>query len=173
MRHGRRPATDAETALWLQQNVKRVGDCRLWLGPFSGGYPSITWKQKKMMARRLVAILSGRMTFESRLRVYMSPDCDHPDMCVANDHIVVGTKLQSERAAHARGAFPSGARRALASAIGHCRPGVALPISERRNVTDMLSKGMTQAQIGKLYGVTAARVSQAIRTWRKLFPVEL
>ena len=49
------------------------------------------------------------------------------------------------------------------------RGGARLPMSEYETVMRLRGEGMIYREIGARYGVTAARVEQAIKRWARVF----
>ncbi len=167
MMPGNRARTVDETVQWLTENV-RIDDngCHVWAGSTSneraGGYPVVNWNYKRYLARRLLLELTGT-SIPHRHVVYST--CGNRK-CMNREHLRVGTKTKAMGSHSRRGAFLSGARRSLASAVGRGKA-AKLPITERDTVLRLRSQGKTLSEIGALYGVTGSSVGHALKNWRR------
>lgn len=159
-------STDGMRA-WLLENVRVNEDgCRIWAGCFStcNGSPIVTWNYKSVLARRLLAQLSG---MDVRPRYVVWASCGDV-RCMNPEHFSIGTRTAMARSMKSRGVYCSGSRRALASAIGRAK-GAKLPITERRNVLALRAHGKTMREIAAVYGVSPSLVSHALRSWQRVF----
>lgn len=166
-RGAKRALSAVEMKAWLLENVRLNEDgCRIWAGCFAScnGSPTVVWNYKKVLARRLLAQLSG-MDIRPRYVVWTS--CGDV-RCMNPEHFSIGTRAVMARSMKSRGAYCSGARRAMASAIGRAK-NAKLPITERRNLLTLRAHGKTMREIAEVYGVSPSLVSHALRSWQRVF----
>jgi hypothetical protein len=164
-RGAKRALSAVEMKAWLLENVRLNEDgCRIWAGCFAScnGSPTVVWNYKKVLARRLLAQLSG-MDIRPRYVVWTS--CGDV-RCMNPEHFSIGTRAVMARSMKSRGAYCSGARRAMASAIGRAK-NAKLPITERRTVLRMIADGATHKEVAAKYGVDFTAVSKALKVWER------
>lgn len=165
MNPGQRSKTPAEMLAWLTENVRIDEDgCRIWAGAVQqgSGVPVINWHYKRENARRLLATLLGRAPTASQV-VYQS--CGK-GQCMNPEHLRVGSRKQAFQVKARNGAFCSGARRSVVTAIARA-PTAKLGIRDRETVLRLREQGETWSAIGQRYGVTGWSVSKCVRSWRK------
>lgn len=165
MSTGNRARTVDEMVLWLTEHVRIDEDgCHIWAGSVaSGGYPVVTWFRKKYLARRLLLILTGR-NIPPRHTVFAT--CGKR-LCMNPDCLRVGTHNQALKASAKSGAFMSGVRRSLATAIGRA-PNAKLGISEGATIARLRLQGATWEAIGQRYGVTGSSAQKTFRNWQRV-----
>lgn len=160
---GCRPLSDAEMLTFLRQCVRSDGDCLIWAGSFYAGTsrPRILWRRKERPACRLLMELSGAPV-AGRI-VYHT--CGDP-RCMNIRHLRAGTRADANRENAKAGHLLTGAQRSVASLLGHAER-ARLSVREAPEVLRMRAAGATNRAIGARYGVTEARVSDALRAWRR------
>ena len=160
---GCQPLSDAKMLAYLRQNVRPDGDCLIWAGSVYHGTdrPRILWRRKERPACRLLMELSG-ISVAGRI-VYHT--CGE-SRCMNIRHLRVGTRAEANRENARDGHLLTGARRSVASLLGHAER-ARLSVREAPEVLRMRAAGATNRQIGARYGVTEARVSDALRAWRR------
>ena len=160
---GCRSLSAAEMLAYLQENAHADGECLVWAGPFCGGtrQPKVMWRRKEYRARRLLLALSG-VRVDGRV-VYSV--CGE-QRCMNRAHLRAGTRADSNRQIALDGKAMSGARRSLASLLGHAKRS-RLSVHDANDVLRMRAEGVTLAAIGKRYGVSAQSVCYAIAAWRR------
>lgn len=160
---GSRSLTEPEMLAYLQSHVRADGECLVWAGPFCGGtqQPKVMWRRKVYRARRLLLELLG-VPVDGKT-VYCT--CGE-SRCMNPAHLLAGTRAAANRQMARSGRTLSGARRSLASLLGHAKR-ARLSVHDANDVLRMRASGATLTQIGSRYGVTNQTVSQAIAAWRR------
>lgn len=104
-----------EKSLMDRCNIDPVSGCWRWRMCCSDGAPSVHLilpggDRKVLRGRRAALILKLGRDIPASVCAYAAPECRWHD-CVAPEHALGGTRLQSQQAAAARGAFHSPAHR--------------------------------------------------------------
>jgi hypothetical protein len=160
---GRQPLSPEAMLAYLQEHAYRDGDCLTWAGPFqSSGEPRIMWHRQEHLARRLLVALSGR---ELRPKDRVFDTCGNRK-CMTLAHLRIGTHAQALKQRAKEGAYPSGARRSLAVAVGRAK-NARMGIHAAPAVLRMRAEGRTYKEIAALYGVHPSAVGHALKAWAR------
>lgn len=170
---GKRVRDAAYMLDYLRTHVRRCQDsdgCLLWAGYCGRSGPTVVWRYRRHQLRRLLhELATGKPLPDS---VVIWPGCGN-NRCVAEAHFKIGTR--SARNSVLTSA-PGAVRRAtgVAASVNGARAwskrgGARLPMSEYETVMRLRGEGMIYREIGARYGVTAARVEQAIKRWARVF----
>lgn len=159
---GRQARSPEAMLAYLLRRSYPDGDCLLWAGAcHSSGAPIVMWQRQRWLARRLLLALQGRRV--NGKSVYDT--CGEPH-CMNEAHLRVGTQGDALRNAARNGAYPSGVRRSMLTALGLARH-ARLGVHDVRDVLRLRAEGATLEAIGRRYGVTRSAVGKAITTWRR------
>lgn len=154
--------TPAQVLETLRTHVHIDGDCRLWAGWLRDGRPSHRWLGSQRYVRRTLLELTGRPV-PVKHAVWTS--CGHI-LCVAEEHLQVGTRRQMMQAAARRGSFQRGAAPALRAALARA-PRARLPITRAREAAQLRLEGRTWAEIGAHFGITGQSACNALTRWER------
>jgi hypothetical protein len=167
MHHGATPLSPEECLVRLRETVYLRDECHIWAGPVDGGnHPRVGWRCKRWSARLLMLKLSGRLPWDAKRRVAWTT-CGN-SLCMAEDHILIGTRGQMARWHAARQLNSRGLTHALAIAQAIERKGTArMPMSRRQEVARMRADGASWAQIAARYGITKTAARNNFLRWER------
>lgn len=164
----RKPLTDDQMRLWLLENVRIDGECRIWAGTVVQGVPVVRWKGRMLSARRLLPKLMGKQ-IGPREVVY--PCCGN-GLCLNPQHLRIDTRKRMAGVYKRLGKWASGPRMSIVAAkAGAHRAKIGL--ANRGAVEKMRAEGRTWAEIGAHFGVSASTAHQASKTWRRVLGVRV
>lgn len=159
---GRQPLSSEAMLAYLLRRCYADGDCLLWAGAcHSSGAPIVMWKRQRWLARRLLLVLAGR-----RIDGKSVYDTCGESRCMNEAHLRAGTQGDALRNAARNGAYPSGVRRSMITALGLAKS-ARLGVHDMPQVLRLRAEGQTLEAIGRRYGVTRSAVGKAITTWRR------
>lgn len=168
MHHGSVPLTPEEVLERIRGHVYVRDECRIWAGPVDGrGHPRVGWRRERHSARLLMLKLSGRLPRKDRGLVAWTT-CADP-LCMAERHIVVGTRADMARWMAKHRLSSHGLPHSLAIARSHATRGTArMPMSCRHEVARMRAEGSSWAAIGERYGITKTAARNSYLRWERL-----
>lgn len=162
----RKPATPEQMRLWLLENVRIDGECRIWAGATTAGVPTVRWRGHTLSARRLLPKLMGKQIDPIEV-VY--PHCGN-SLCMNPDHLRIGTYKRMAEVYKGMGKWASGPRMSIAVAKARVTRD-KIGLANRGAVEKMRAEGRTWAEIGAHFGVSASTAHQASKTWRRVLGV--
>lgn len=134
---------------WIHKNPDT--GCWLWTSTLHkkpNGYGIFSYKGKKYRTHRLsLSIKLGRELLPGECALH---SCDIP-CCVNPDHLFVGSHADNMRDAADKKRFPS--------RVGTLNGRSKLTEANVLEIRALLSSGVTQKEIGKIFGVTQALIS--------------
>jgi hypothetical protein len=126
-------------------------DCWLWLGSIKNkGYGQFWYSHKQRLSHKIAYILAKGPIPEN---LHILHSCDNPPCCNPN-HLFVGTNLENVRQKQERNRVIKGS----AVAVSRITEDDALAIRIR-----YASGGVTQAELGREYGIDDSVVSDIVR----------
>ena len=148
-----------EERFWAKVNRSATRDgCWIWNGGRNAyGYGLIYEGRKAIQAHRLSYELHFSPLAQDQI---VSHRCDNP-ACVNPAHLVAGTQSDNIRDAIRKGRFPQAFIR------GEMKPGHKLSVSSVRIIRRYYAAGgISQVELGRIFGVSDSLVSRVVRQLR-------
>ena len=138
--------------------------CLIWAGSLCRtGAPLVKWRGQSWRAQRLLLKLT-RQAYNPKMIVVTT--CGNRN-CVKPEHLMQTSRSVFYSRLTELGARPSGKDLGLRVAIARSNK-ARLGIDRAQEVVQLLAEGWTQKRVAEKFGVVETRVTNALKTWRKL-----
>lgn len=153
----------ADIQKYIESRVFKIpadNGCWWWLGPVDRqGYGRMTWDRPGMPNQRLVHRVVFIAYHGEPGSLHVCHTCDNPGCC-SPDHLFLGTAADNSADKVAKG------RQARHKGVAN--PNRKLTESEVLKIRRFVADGMTQTDVGPMFGVTQQNVSRIVN--RKVWP---